>query len=105
MTTVVVQALTKVKADLTLNRNRLSEANEGLKQQLEVGKSQLDHFDLVIAAMDAVLTDEAKLEELLATVASQGISLPAVEAPPVSQPVAGGSDPVTTAPAAVDSPV
>lgn len=103
MTTVVTQALAKVRADLALNRNRLAEANDGLKQQLEVGVSQLDHFDLVLATVDTVLADEAKLETLLATLTAQGVTLPAVEAPPVSQPAAGAADTPVAAPAATDS--
>lgn len=103
MTTVVTQALNKVLSDLNMNRQRLSEANDGLKQQLEVNQTQLSHFDLIIATLTATMADEAKLEELLTTVAAQGIALPAVEAPPVSQPAAGGTDPTAPAPAASNS--
>lgn len=103
MTTIVKQALDKVQADLTLNRTRLSDANTQLQQQMDVNTTQLAHFDLVIASMALVLADEAKLEELLATVAAQGIVLPEVETPPVSQPVAGSTDTPVAAPAATDS--
>lgn len=103
MTTVVTQALNKVLDDLTLNRNRLSDANDGLKQQLEVGATQLAHFDLVIAAIKTVQADEDKLEQLLTTVSALGIVLPVVEAPPVSQPAAGSTDTSAATPAAEDS--
>lgn len=97
MTTVVTQALNKVLADLTLNRGRLAEANTGLQQQMDVNKTQLDHFDLVIASINTVVADEAKLEALTATMADLGVTLPAVEVAPVSQPAAGSTGtPVAT---------
>lgn len=99
MTTVVTQALNKVLADLTLNRGRLAEANTGLQQQMDVNKTQLDHFDLVIASINTVVADEAKLEALTATMADLGVTLPAVEVAPVSQPAAGGAGTPVAAPA------
>lgn len=100
MTTVVTQALAKVLSDLTLNRGRLAEANTGLLQQLDVNKSQLDHFDLVIASINTVMADEAKLESLATQMADVGIVLPSVEVAPVSQPAAGSAGTPVAAPAA-----
>lgn len=105
MTTVVTQALNKVLADLTLNRGRLAEANTGLQQQMDVNKTQLDHFDLVIASINTVVADEAKLEALTATMADLGVTLPAVEVAPVSQPAAGSTGTPVATPAAEASAV
>lgn len=105
MTTVVTQALNKVLADLTLNRGRLAEANTGLQQQMDVNKTQLDHFDLVIASINTVVADEAKLEALTATMADLGVTLPAVEVAPVSQPAAGSAGTPVATPASEASAV
>lgn len=63
-----VESLEKCLSDLVANRGRLSEQISSQELQLDVNRSQLAHFDVLIASVRSTLGDAnaiAKVDELL----------------------------------------
>lgn len=63
-----VESLEKCLSDLVANRGRLDEQIKSQELQLDVNRSQLSHFDVLIASVRSTLGDAsaiAKVDELL----------------------------------------
>jgi hypothetical protein len=70
-----VESLEKCLDDLLMNRARLGEQVSMQTTQVEVAKSQLEHFDVLITSVRNTLSDPGaitKIDALLTTASVQG---------------------------------